>query len=54
MLPEYQNRGIGALDGLQVCQLENETISGMSGIYGIKMQKRFEQLAGKVRPAVLK
>lgn len=128
VLPEYQNRGIGALlldrskviakelgykaivlcgdpdyyrrhefvpaeqylirnsdnmfmDGLQVCQLENETISGMSGIYienpvynidedkvkefdtnfptkeiisGIKMQKRFEQLAGKVRPAVLK
>lgn len=23
VLPEYQNRGIGTLDGLQVCQLEN-------------------------------
>ena len=65
------------MDALQVCELKEGTLSGVSGIYiensiynidpekvndfdknfppkeaiaGIKMQKRFEELAGKVKP----
>lgn len=34
--------------------LRNNILSAIQIICGIKMQKRFEQLAGKVRPAVLK